>query len=210
MKDDFNFFIQALKEKLSLPLPGFLSQQKLEPASRRQYPSDPDLSKAKQSSVLAMFFNENRQTKLIFIQRPMYDGVHSGQIAFPGGQMEDTDGTAQNTALRETFEEIGVPESEIIIIGQLSQLYIPPSNFIVFPFVGYTTNIPKFYPDPSEVAEVFAININDLLKDEVILTREVKGKGYTLEVPCYFVNDRIIWGATSMILSELVDLIKMI
>ncbi len=208
MNTDFKDFINSLSAKLKNPLPGVQAHAALEPASRKKYPANPNLSLAKASSVLGLFYPENAQTKLTFIQRPKYNGVHSGQIAFPGGQRENSDTNAAETALRETHEEIGIPPEKIKIIGQLSPLYIPPSNFIVDPFVGYIDEEPHFVPDPTEVHEVFGINIQTLLNELNFQFREVSGRDYRVEVPCYFCDERLIWGATSMMLNELLEVIR--
>jgi len=178
------------------------------PATRKKYPVNPDISFAKKSSVLALFYPDSDKVMLVFIQRPLYEGVHSGQIAFPGGQFESSDINTMQTALRETYEEIGIPPENITIIGALSQLYIPPSNFLVNPFVGYLDKKPVFFPDPNEVHEVFALNIHELMKDDCFQNRIVSDKNYTVEVPCYYLNKHLIWGATSMILSELIEVIN--
>jgi 8-oxo-dGTP pyrophosphatase MutT (NUDIX family) len=208
MNTDYTNFVNSLSARLQNPLPGGQAHAALEPASRKKYPANADLNRAKASSVLGLFYPENTQTKLAFIQRPNYNGVHSGQIAFPGGQREKTDRNAEETALRETYEEIGVPPEKIKIIGQLSPLYIPPSNFLVYPFVGYISETPHFIPDPTEVHEVFGIDIHKLLMKSSLQFREVSGKGYRVEVPCYFCDNRLIWGATSMMLNELLEVIR--
>ena len=208
MRNDFMLFIDNLAGKLKTPLPGEKAQLKLEPASRKKYSSTINYSKAKPSSVLALFFFNNNYINLTLIQRTVYIGVHSGQIAFPGGRFEEVDKDYLETALRETHEEIGVSKEMISIIGKLSPLYIPPSNFVVYPYVGYTPEIPHFIPDPNEVQEVFALNIDDLLKDETIQLREVCGKDFSIQVPCFYLEGRLIWGATSMILNELIEVIK--
>ncbi|MFB6306378.1 MAG: CoA pyrophosphatase, partial [Flavobacteriales bacterium] len=107
---------------------------------------------AKTSAVLLLLFpTENHSLETVFIQRPEYDGVHSGQISFPGGGREIHDKNLKETSLRETREEIGVLDNEVSIIGNLSDLYIPPSNYLVTPFVGYTDKAPNFNPDSNEV-----------------------------------------------------------
>jgi len=208
MNVKFTGFIGHLTEKLKSPLPGRKAHNKLVPLSRRNYPENPDYSRAKKSSVLSLFYPERDKIMLVFIKRPLYDGVHSGQIAFPGGQFEKTDFDLKETALRETMEEVGIPGEKISIIGQLSQLYIPPSNFLVNPFVGYLNEVPIFKIDPKEVHEVFVLNIEDLLNDENLQTRDVSGRDYSFSAPCFYVDDRLIWGATSMMLSELLEVIR--
>ncbi len=208
MKKIIEDFIYDLEQKLSEPLPGEAAQLKLEPPTRRNYNLDPVSANAKLSSVLILFFPENGKIKLTLIQRPEYDGVHSGQIAFPGGKMEDFDKSLMETALRETFEEIGVLPETIKIIGKLSQLYIPPSNFLVEPFVGFVYKMPDFKAEPAEVSEIVMVDLDDLLNESSFQFKEINTRGFNKEVPCYFVNKKIIWGATSMIISELLEVIK--
>lgn len=208
MDTKFKQFINRLRDELREPLPGFDAHRKLSPASRREYPDKPDLSKARESSVLALFFHQEKSIRLVFIQRPFYNGVHSGQIAFPGGGFELQDKSPVDTALRETEEEIGVSPENITVIGKLSELYIPPSNFLVHPFIGYTEAIPEFRPDPKEVHEVFSLDIDALKNEECHQEREVQGKGYRVKVPCFYLDNRLIWGATSMMLSELLEIIR--
>jgi 8-oxo-dGTP pyrophosphatase MutT (NUDIX family) len=197
-----------LQQQLCQPLPGAGAHQRLMPEIRRRYAVSPDLSAAMPSSVMALFFEQANDIRLVFIQRPHYNGVHSGQIAFPGGRAEKCDADICQTALRETEEETGISAKDIKVIGQLSDLYIPPSNFLVHPFVGYLTHEPHFVPDPVEVQEVFTVKLDDLLQPDAIKMRTVTGADYTAEVPCFFVDNRIIWGATSMILSELIEVIR--
>lgn len=210
MTAKFQNFINRLTHRLQQPLPGNNAHELLKPVTRRNYPAEPDLSKAKPSSVLVLFYPADESIRLIFIQRPLYDGVHSGQIAFPGGAFENDDKDFEETALRETKEEIGIPINDISVIGKLTNLYIPPSNFLVYPYIGYLQNIPQFDPDPQEVQEVFSLDIEELLKKECLQEREVAGRSYKFNVPCFYLNDRLIWGATSMMLSELLEIIRSI
>jgi 8-oxo-dGTP pyrophosphatase MutT (NUDIX family) len=210
MHTDFENFINRLSSKLREPLPGSEAHRKLSPVTRRQYTNKQDLSKAKPSSVLALFFYQNKSIRLVFIQRPLYNGVHSGQIAFPGGGFEPDDKSAVDTALRETHEEIGIFPDQINVIGKLSNLYIPPSNFLVHPFIGYIETVPEFYPDPREVHEVFSLDIDELINEECLQEREVHGRDYRVKVPCFYLESRLIWGATSMMLSELLEIIRQI
>ncbi|HZK08000.1 MAG TPA: CoA pyrophosphatase [Bacteroidales bacterium] len=208
MSQKIQSLITQLQQQLCQPLPGTSAHQRLMPEIRRRYPENPDLAAAMSSSVMALFFEQTNDIRLVFIQRPLYDGVHSGQIAFPGGRTEKSDADTCQTALRETEEETGISAKDIKVIGQLSDLYIPPSNFLVHPFVGYLTHEPHFVPDPVEVQEVFTIKLDDLLRPDAIKMRTVTGANYTAEVPCFFIDNRLIWGATSMILSELIMVIQ--
>lgn len=206
--ENFNKFIIEVEKKLKQPLPGEKAQLLLEPSSRRKYPPLLDTGTARQSSVLLLFFPDNDEPNLVFIQRNEYNGVHSGQVAFPGGGWEPDDLSLENTALRETREEIGIHPERITLVGRLTQLYIPPSNFLVHPFVAYMNEKPIFFPDPNEVCEVFAVKMDTLLHASTRQEREIKIRDFRLKVPCFYVNEKVIWGATSMILSELIEVLK--
>ena len=145
------------------------------------------------------------------IKRPVYDGVHSGQIAFPGGKKEKSDFDLVQTALRETEEEIGVNHNSINIIGKLTRLYIPPSNFDVQPVVAYTESIPEFVLEKNEVDSILEINIEDFLNSKNIMHKKVLSRNnLRLRVICYFIQNKIIWGASAMILSEFIEVLKKI
>lgn len=204
-------FTQLLKEQLRRDLPGPEAQSKLEPEIRRilRQKAVSTSQTARESAVLLLLFPKSDQLQLLFIQRAEYDGVHSGQIAFPGGRFENTDITLETTALRETAEETGIPANEINIIGKLTSLYIPPSNFNVHPFVGIINSEPTFFPDPVEVAKVLPIPVFELQKPEIIQQKTITtSDGYVLDVPCYVYDDHTIWGATSMILSEFLEVVS--
>jgi len=200
-------FIIRLRESLKLPLPGADAQFRLVPPSRKSYP-EMDPENVRLGGVLALFFPDGEMVRLVFIQRQNYLGVHSGQISFPGGGFEEQDQTFNKTAIRETFEEIGIPEKDISILGELSTLYIPPSNFLVHTFVGFIDYYPTFHPDPAEVSEVFSIPVEELLDAECFQTKAVKAGEAVMNVPCFFTHNRMIWGATAMILSELLEVIR--
>ncbi|OQX76986.1 MAG: hypothetical protein B6D64_08935 [Bacteroidetes bacterium 4484_276] len=205
---NFKTFISHLEIELKNPLPGKGAQNKLLPVTRKQYPDEPDLSRARPSSVLILFYPQNDLPHIVFIQRPQYDGVHSGQIAFPGGKAEDTDDNLRETALRETSEEIGVNPHDVRIIGKLSELYIPPSNYIVAPYVGYLDYKPVLKPDPKEVSGIIQVKFNEIIDEKCFQYREITSLGQKYRVPCFYVQGKIIWGATSMILNELLEIIN--
>jgi hypothetical protein len=136
------------------------------------------------------------------ILRPDYDGVHGGQVALPGGGRERFDRSLVQTALREAQEEIGIKASDVRVLGQLTQLYIPPSNFLVQPVVGYLPYRPDFFPDSREVADIIEISLSLLADQGIIGTKEMLVRNVLIQAPYYGVNTHTVWGATAMIVSE--------
>jgi len=201
-----------LKQKLQQPLPGINSHLKMAPRHRVEELSSlvSLVPLARNSAVLILIFPVNRKLKTVLIQRSVYEGVHSGQISFPGGKYEKSDKDFKATALRETFEEIGVEPEKIEIIAQLSDFYIPPSNFLVKVFVGYSSQKPVFTPDHKEVQSILEVDIDDFYDSRNIAEKEFYStSGHTtINAPCYLVNGMAIWGATAMMLSELIDILK--
>jgi len=201
-----------LKQKLQQPLPGLTSHLKMAPRNRKEEYTvlNDTLSRARKSAVLILLFPENGKLKTVFIKRSEYDGIHSGQISFPGGKYETSDKTFDRTALRETKEEIGVDRDKIEILGQLSDFYIPPSNFLVKVFVGYSSQRPVYIPDKKEVQSVVEVNIDDFYDSRNITEKEFYSTSRQLKIsaPCYSINNVEIWGATAMIVSELLDVLN--
>jgi 8-oxo-dGTP pyrophosphatase MutT (NUDIX family) len=206
---EFTSFIESLREKLAKPLPGRSSQLKM--ATKRRLLKDSRMvipDDVRKGGVLALFYPCNGNICLVFIKRTEYPGVHSGQVSFPGGGLEDVDKSMVETALREAEEEIGVDRKSVIPVGILTELFIPPSNFLVTPVVGYTHEKPDFRPDPDEVDRILEVSLDDLLKDGTVQEQEITiFPAIKLRVPCFYVEGEVIWGATAMILSELMDII---
>jgi 8-oxo-dGTP pyrophosphatase MutT (NUDIX family) len=207
---EFQLTIERLKEGLKSPLPGREAQMKMASARRikdgtiYQAPENP-----RRASVLILLYPVGDRANLVFIQRNEYDGVHSGQISFPGGEKEPPDKTPEQTALREAWEETGISPESVIVIGELTELYIPPSNFMVRPIVGYCIERPEFNADPGEVQRVIEIGLENLNnQDNITVEKIFIPGGYSITAPCYKVDGDIIWGATAMILSELLEIIK--
>jgi len=205
--------IDELKQKFLQPLPGVSSHLKMSPARRvKEFPGSTDiLPLARESAVLILLFPENGKLKTVFIKRSEYEGVHSGQVSFPGGKYEQSDKTFQDTALRETYEEIGVAQDKIEIIGQLSDFYIPPSNFLVKVFVGYSPNKPVFIKDAKEVQSIVEVFVDEFYDPGKIVEKEFYSslQQVSIKAPTYLMNGLEIWGATAMIVSELLDVLQL-
>lgn len=204
-------FLDKLKIALNGKLPGPSSHQKMASRVRlNAMKSGTDTSTAIQSSVLILLYPNNNKIYSVFILRQTYDGVHSGQVSFPGGRTEPSDTSLVNTALREASEEINIAPDEVHILGTLTELYIPPSNFLVLPVLAYTHSRPDFKPDPFEVAEIIESDLSFL--DDPALRKEttLNVRGVEIEAPYFEVQGKIVWGATAMILSELKDILSSI
>jgi 8-oxo-dGTP pyrophosphatase MutT (NUDIX family) len=162
---------------------------------------------ARQSAVLCLLFFKGEVLHVLLIKRMADNGAHSGQVSFPGGRRDPEDATLQDTALREMFEETGIGPNVIEALGELTPLYIPVSNFMVYPFVGYSTQPPQYNLSHTEVAYVLEIPVNDLFTTERKTTVDVTSPavpGIIRQVKAYrLADDTTIWGATAMILSEL-------
>jgi 8-oxo-dGTP pyrophosphatase MutT (NUDIX family) len=209
---NFYDFIDRLKYQVQKPLPGEDAQLLMAPSIRRKMNSyDFDALNPKISAVMALIYpNENLEPTMVLILRQSYAGVHSAQISFAGGKKDDTDENIKATALRETFEEIGVEQHHINVLTELSNLYIPPSNFLVFPFLGYCNEKPAFNIDYNEVAQLIEFNAlhitNDAIKSKMIIDKHPSGDNVT--APYYLINDHKVWGATAIILSEIEAIFK--
>ena len=200
--------ISTWRERIKQPLPGWSAQQQMATEVHRNARLKPNAD-ARRAAVLILLYPYNNQIYLPLIVRPVYAGVHSGQVALPGGKIEPEDTSPVAAALRETEEEIGVQVPEAQVIGALSDLYIPPSNFIVTPVLAYTEAQPTYQPDPGEVAKVLDFPLSAFASPDNKSTVRVKAmKNVTLEAPCYRINGRTVWGATAMMMSELLAVLE--
>lgn len=163
----------------------------------------------KKAAVLMLFYPKEGYTHLALIVRNTYPGVHSSQIGFPGGKVEITDINLQHTALRETHEEIGIPPEKITIVKPFSEIYIPPSNFLVYPYMGISNEELQFIPDLDEVKRVLEFPLSLFLDDATISKVKMTTSYATdIEVPAFMVDKYVVWGATAMMMSELKENIK--
>lgn len=207
---NFQEFTGILRSGLARSLPGEKAQILMAPAARAEMLKNTIVPEsARKAAVLMLFFPKDGIPHMIFIQRQKYDGVHSGQIAFPGGKMEAGDQNLTETAIRETSEEIGIEREKIEILGKTSKLFIPPSRFLVQPVVGITEEIDEFVLQEDEVMSVITIPVKELLNEGCRVERNVSASYMEeITVPCFSINGNIIWGATAMILSELIEIIR--
>jgi 8-oxo-dGTP pyrophosphatase MutT (NUDIX family) len=207
-----NLTKENLKQKLSTPLPGINSHMKMAPENRTNELDGyhDKIKHAKKSAVLILFYGEGENLRMIVIRRSNYVGVHGGQIAFPGGRYEEEDGDVHITALREIEEEIGIERDKIEVLGRLSDIYVPPSNFLISVFVGFLSETPVYTIQEREVAEVIEIPFVDFFKSGLIKEKEfiVSSSNQASKAPYFDVSNAEIWGASAMVISELLDIIK--
>lgn len=201
-------FIESLRTKLSSTLPGAAAHRPMAHRGRELTPSIP--TGAKKAGVLALLYPKNITWHVVLIERPPYKEKerHGGQISFPGGAFQATDIGPDATALRETQEEIGVEAEKITLLGKLSEIYIPVSNFLVHPFVGFCDQTPNFVPEPKEVASIIEVPLESLHRSKSFASIRFNEHFTQDEVPCFKAQEKIIWGATAMILNELLEVIK--
>lgn len=205
--------IDEIQKRLSGPLPGPEAQLKMAPAQRAQQLKEnaDKIPTARKSAVMILFFHDNHELKMIVIRRSEYMGVHSGQIAFPGGGYEATDGDIENTAYREVEEEIGIERKEIKLLGRLTDIYVPPSNFIISVFVGYLPQRPAYKIQEREVAEVIEIPFKEFKKSELVKQKEffIRSQNASSYAPYFDLENAEIWGASAMVISELIEILKL-
>jgi 8-oxo-dGTP pyrophosphatase MutT (NUDIX family) len=206
----FKDFIDKIEHFKQKPLGGLEAQFKMAPKMRLKYDKGKIIANnPKKAAVLALFYpNKKNEITFLLTKRASYKGTHSAQISFPGGKLEKKDKNLQETAIREAFEEVGTIPSTIEIIRKLTDVYIPPSNFLVSPFLGFTNKKPYFTKN-YEVAEIIEISLSDLLDDAYLSTVNLTTSYMkNIDVPCFKFDNQIIWGATAMMLSEIKELLK--
>jgi 8-oxo-dGTP pyrophosphatase MutT (NUDIX family) len=210
----FQEFEKRIVKIAKMELPGEAIQLKMAPIERliELKTKARELDTTKRAGVMALFYpNSNMETHLILILRKTYKGVHSAQIAFPGGKLEDEDINLEATALRETEEEVGVPRQTVSVLKELTEVYIPPSNFFVQPFIGITKTTPNFVAQEDEVEALVEVSLSHFM-DDAVLTSKVLSTSYAtnIDVPAFLLNGHVVWGATAMMLSEVRELLKQV
>lgn len=208
---DFQDFLEYVPKLMEVTLPASEAHYKMAPLERIVSLKNLETKNVnpKTAAVMMLLYPKEGSTHLVLIVRNTYQGVHSAQIAFPGGKYEPRDQIFENTALRETYEEIGIHPDSIEVKRPFTRLYIPPSNFMVHPFLGISKEELVFTPDPNEVAEIIELPLSLFLSDEIIVNENITTSyAKNVLVPAFKINDYIVWGATAMMLSELKEALK--
>ncbi|MCX6030250.1 MAG: CoA pyrophosphatase [Chloroflexi bacterium] len=214
--------VSRLREALRAPLPGLPVQMGMaaRPRPGTERILDPSLD-CRRAGVLVLLYPVERATHLggashvaeeddlclVLTRRTDALDNHRGQISFPGGSMDPGE-TAQAAAIRETWEELGVNGNGLKVLGALSPLYIPPSGFCIYPTVAYSAQRPAFVPNPAEVAEVLEVSLAHLLDPATRQEETWELRGQPVRVPFYVVGHHKVWGATAMVLCELLAVVR--
>ena len=208
---DFQYFLEYVPKLAEVDLPASEAHFKMAPLERIDFLKNLDMENENPriAAVMMLLYPKNEKTHLVLILRNSYKGVHSSQIAFPGGKQESKDISFEATALRETYEEIGVPPDKMEVLMPFTQLFIPPSNFIVYPFLGICREEIIFIPNTNEVANIIELPLSDFLSDEIVISTEMATSyGERVTMPAFKIEEHIVWGATAMMLSELKEVLK--
>lgn len=206
---------QQLKIRLSnlsnLSLPGERAQFEMAPEERVKHLMEIDITanNPREAGVVGLFYpGIDQEAMLVLILRKTYKGVHSNQVGFPGGKREIFDDDIEATALRETEEEVGVSRKQITLVKKMTRVYVPPSNFWVQPFIGFTEFTPTFIPEEAEVEAILEVKVTDFLAEESIVIQKITTSyAVDLDVPAFLLNENIVWGATAMMLSEIKNML---
>lgn len=209
---DFTIFKNRSSKLTKIPLPGESAHHKLAPVFRLQELEELHIPQIepRHAAVMAVFYPDPRhQVHFVLILRPTYRGVHSNQVAFPGGRVEKEDLDLAHTALRETEEEVGIPQNDVMVVKEMTPIYIPPSNFWVRPYMGILDYTPELVPQQDEVESIIEVDLDDFLSDSS-LTQQRLNTSYSksIEVPAFLLNGHVVWGATAMMLNEMKDVLK--
>lgn len=210
---DFDEFAIRIPKIKDLPLPGEASHIKMTPDFRMEEMRRARLAQKspKMAGVMALFYPDfyNTTHLLLILRQPHPKDVHSDQIGLPGGKVEKGDFDIQATALRETWEEVGVFPEHIEVVRAFSAIYIPPSNFEVQPFMGIYRKTEPFIPQLSEVAALIEVSLDDFLDDANLFTETLTTSyAQNVSVPAFKLNGHTVWGATGMMLNEMRTLLQ--
>lgn len=206
--ESFEPVLDRLNDRLEHPRPGHEAHRTMAPRlSTREHALSVEDRDCREAGVLALLVPHEDNPAIVLTVRRTELPDHGGQISFPGGQREDGE-LLRNTALRETEEEIGLPREKVRIVGRLTPLYIPPSNFCVYPFLGGSANPPRLTGTDYEVDRVLRVSVPKLLHPGTRVVEPWTLYGKNIDVPFYSVDDQQIWGATAMMLAEVLAVVE--
>jgi 8-oxo-dGTP pyrophosphatase MutT (NUDIX family) len=202
-------FAASLKTEILKGLPGTDAQWQMGSSDRfvKNFPRTPG-NDARIAAVLMLFYPSDGSIHTVLMQRPDYDGVHGGQISFPGGKKESGDKDVIQTALREANEETGIDPGKVSIIATLTPLFIPVSNMIVTPVIAWMDVKPIFNWQSDEVVFLIDADLKKLLNPSIVKSKPFEIRGEMVEIKYFDYNGNTIWGATAMILHELLLIIR--
>lgn len=207
-KLEYSNLIQRLTQKEVKPI-GYEAQIALDPIPRKRIATIP--SSVKEAAVMCLLINKAEAAHLLLMQRTSHPlDKHKGQISFVGGSREPFDRDLFHTATRETQEEVGLAPKHMQLITPLTSVYIPVSNFLMYPFLGYYSTNPEYVLQVDEVEKVIEIPISKLLNDRSIKTKDISisDKVKLSDVPYFDIEEHTIWGATAMVLAEIKAIIQ--
>ena len=199
-------FIKKIETSLGSKLPGPEAHDIMRVGPRISVSMEKTTKSPIASSVLVLLFEEKNSFNFILTLRSTKVETHKGQISLPGGVQEKNE-SLKETALRETKEEIGVLPETIEVIGELSSIYIPFSGYKVQPYVGWVSAPPKLIPSAHEVERIIIVPVNELIDEENRTQKKTILRGIPVTMPYFSLKGEIVWGATSMILSEFKQII---
>ncbi len=202
---------ESIEAALRLPLPGLPAQVRMAPIPRPLFPPTPE-HRPQEGGVLLLLYpaglgGPGGELHLVLTRRTDTVGNHKGQISFPGGRVDQEDASPAHTAVREACEEIGVCTGELRVLGALTPLYIPPSDYTIYPFVAYLPERPQFSPQPGEVAELLEVPVSYFADDRHVMVEDWTIRDEMRRVPFFDVHGHKVWGATAMVLAEFAEVV---
>jgi len=197
----------SLIERLKREIPAERAHQKIMQSRLPVKDIEEKVKQARKAGVLLLLYPKELKLHTVFILRAEYEGVHSNQVSLPGGAMEVEDDSLLTTALREANEELAIQTEKVEVLGSLSSIYVPPSNFVIQPYIGIQSTEGLFIPDPYEVKSIIECPVECLIGEEKVIEREiVVRKQQRMRVKGFQLGENLLWGATAMIVKEFAEI----
>jgi 8-oxo-dGTP pyrophosphatase MutT (NUDIX family) len=194
----------TVRRRLTGPLPGAEAQWRFAPRpARAGWAPDQRPDTARQAAALVLMYARDGRAHLPLTVRHHALPQHAGQVSLPGGAIDPGE-SPEAAALREAEEEIGVPRAAVRILGSLSSLWVPVSNFVIQPIIGVVDHTPAFHVHHREVSSLLEVPVDALRQPDTLRSMRRVRDGITLEYLAFSVAGHTVWGATAMILGEFV------